>query len=343
MTNDVAIAHLHAAQASITAALAALEEPEPIPPPPEPAGKPRFGLYPGADPSTRTATVAKFEQDTGIDVAQVGGNQDMRYEGAKGSVVGVFGVPWKASAPPVDTVTCAIQLAFTGGPYGDTQGPGNGALKRKALQATVDGKNDDIYTANLERMKASQYDRIVLRLGSEGDIPFPPHSFHPGTEANAKGNDDTYRAAWVHVHEIFKAGLGDRVRFSYTTTIFAAEKQIICADGKTRTALEAGWPGADLTDIVGLDCYLGSPLETVKRLADAGLAFAKAHGKPAAFDEWGITPDGHKRPAAEQCAYMAYMAAAPVEYASFFAGWARSKWPDAYTPAARKCLAEAWS
>lgn len=340
-------AALAAAQAAHDAALALPDDPivSPEPPDPAPPERARFGIYPGAqtrDPITKApvwpAKIATFETSTGIDVVQVGGNQDQIYDGARGSVAGIA-----TSEAPVRTLCLAIQLAFTGGPYGTTQGKTRGAVKRAALAATVAGKNDDVYAANVRALLASPFEEIVLRLGSEGDIAWPPHSFAPGTETGAKANDDVYRDAWAHVRQIFASALRDRVRFSYTTTMFAAEKQIVCADGKTRTAIEAGYPGDALVDYVGIDCYLGQPLSTVRRLVTAGLTWAERKGKPAVLDEWGINAEGQTRPADEQCGFIRWVETLPLDYASFFAGWQGSTYPDDYSPAARACLKDAWS
>jgi hypothetical protein len=334
-----------AAEASTAAVLAAAdaidtytpEEPAPGPTPePDPSGT-RFGIYPGADAKDWAAKVAAFEQRTGIDVVQVGGNQDQRTEGARGSVAGVA-----ASNVPVKTLTCAIQLAFTGDPYGDTQGRKAGAIKRAALTATITGRNDAIYEANAAALKASSYEQIILRLGSEGDIAWPPHSFIPGSDGG-RANDDAYREAWSHVHAIFDGELGDRARYSYTSTMRAASTQITCADGRQRSPLEAGYPGDPLVDIIGIDCYLGQPLTAVKGYTAGCLTFAKAHGKPAALDEWGINETGLKLPAGEQCDYVRWVASLPLEYGSFFAGWAAVTWPDDYPATTRTCLVDAFT
>lgn len=323
-------AKMRAAVDAYTAAVnTTLEVPAPTPPEPAPV-RPRFGLYPGADPKQWQSKVASFVADTGIQVVQVGGNQDQQYDGARGSVAGVA-----ASAVPVPTLTIAIQLGFTGGPYGDTQGKVTEAAKRRALQATVDGKNDAIYVANAAALKASTYQRIVVRLGSEGDIGWPPHSYSPG-------NDDVYRVAWRRVRAIFAEALGPRVRFSYTTTMFAADQNMLCHDGQVRNEMVAGYPGGDAVDIVGIDCYLGKPLREVQRLVGLGLRQAAIWKKPVAFDEWGINAEGHTLPPDDQCAFMSWVEGLPLEYASFFGGWAGSTYPADYSAIAQRCLKDAW-
>lgn len=353
MSNDTMLAARQAAHDALDAydeaVDAALAGTEPEPPEPPVTGDPRFGEYAGSNAESHLSNVRELEDALHVTVDQVGTNQDQRWDGAGSSIYGIFGNPkgtMKLQQEGMDFITCAIQLAFDGGPYGATQGKITTAGKRKALQRTLDGEADEMYAKNISQMQKSQWPHMILRFGSEGDINWPPHSFIPGSDGG-QGNDDLFRAVFQHVSALFKDAFGDRVRRNYTTTQFAGTQTMLCHGGGTKTKIEAGYPGDAHCDIIGCDAYLGSPLATVKTNVEACYAFAQDVGKPFSFDEWGITPGGFDQCSVdEQVAYVEWLGEFShthnVEYASFFAEWSESKWED-YPPAVKDAITDAWS
>jgi hypothetical protein len=318
----------------------------PVAPKPPVVGKTkrRFSLYPGADSTKANAVVRDFHSKW-HSVQQVGNNQDQRIEGAGGSIHGIYVNPkgYNMLSDLVHVNCTAIQLAFTGVDGKDTTGKEPRAVKRGALTRTVRGEHDEMYTKAFEAMKKSPWETIILRLGSEGDIPFPPHSFVPGTDGG-KGNDDIFREAYRHVRRLAVQVIGQpRVKFTCTTTAFAGSQTMVCADGKTRTMLEAGFPGKDVVDYMGIDFYLGGDsLEKHKDRFRKHVDFALAQGLPLAIDEWGITPDAQtKQPPQTHVDYIKWVDEVTTErapYISFFLGWAKSKFPDDYSAPAREAI-----
>jgi len=303
----------------------------------------RFAIYPGADSTKANATVRNFDQRW-HSVQQIGNNQDQRIEGAGGSIYGIYGNPNGTNmlTDLLDHNCTAIQLAFTNVNGKDTQGKEPRAVKRAAMQRTVSGEHDALYTKAFQTMKRSPWENIILRLGSEGDIPWPPHSFVPGS-TGGRGNDDIYRDAFKHVRSLAVSILGrDRVKFVYTTTAFAGMQSMLCADGKTRTKIAAGYPGMAYCDYIGVDFYLNQDsLDKHKTRFSKHVAFAKSKLLPLVIDEWGFTPDGHKHPIQTQIDFVKFIDAQTTKtspYISFFLGWADSKFPDDYSFPARDAI-----
>lgn len=324
------------------------EHPEEAPrpptlPPTNPAQR-RFAIYPGADSTKANATVRDFDQRW-HPVQQIGNNMDQRIEGAGSSIYGIYINPKGTNmlSDLLDYNCTAIQLAFTGVGGKDTQGKEPRAIKRLAMQRTINGEHDAMYTKGFQGMKDSPWENIILRLGSEGDIPWPPHSFVPGTDGGP-GNDDVFKQAFKHVRELAISIIGrPRVKFTCTTTAFAGSQTMLCADGKTRSMLEAGFPGKDVVDYLGVDFYLGSDsLDKHKTRYRKHVDFAQANGLPLVIDEWGLTPDAHtKQPPQTQVDFIKWVDEVTTQrapYISFFLGWADSKFPDHYSAQARDAI-----
>lgn len=303
----------------------------------------RFSIYPGADSTKANATVRDFNQRW-HSVQQIGNNQDQRIDGAGGSIHGIYANPKGTNmlSDLLDHNCTAMQLAFTNVDGKDTQGKEPRAVKRGAMQRTLSGAHDGMYIKAFENMKKSPWEHIILRLGSEGDIPWPPHSFVPGS-TGGKGNDDIYRSAFKYVRELAISIIGrDRLKFVYTTTAFAGMQSMLCADGKNRTMLSAGYPGKEFVDYIGIDFYLNQDsLDKHKTRFAKHVAFAKSKGLPLVIDEWGITPAGHKQPTQTQVDFIKFVDAQTTKkspYISFFLGWATSKFPDKYSAQAREAI-----
>jgi hypothetical protein len=302
----------------------------------------RFSIYPGANSKEANTKVRNFNSRW-HPVQQVGNNQDQRIVGAGGSVGGIYGREgYSMLSDLVDYSCTAMQLGFTGVDGKDTQGKEPRYVKRRAMQRVIAGEHDDMYRNCFTAMSKSPFPNIILRLGSEGDIPWPPHSFVPGTDGG-RGNDDIYRQAYRYVRSMAIAILGrHRVKFVYTTTVFAGGEKMLCADNISRTKLEAGFPGKLFVDYIGVDFYLNrDSLDKHKSRFAKHVAFAQSKGLPLVIDEWGITPDGHDHPTQTQVDFVRFVDSQTSQkspYISFFAGWAASKFPDDYSIAARDAI-----
>jgi hypothetical protein len=157
----------------------------------------------------------------------------------------------------------------------------------------------------------------VLRLGWEFNGKFYPWA--------AGGKEAAFAAYWRRIVTVLRRVPGQAFRFDWSPLM-----------GNTNADVEAAWPGDAYVDYVGLDAYDGAPSSYKDRPAERwnwqmttryGLAwhaaFAKAHGKPMTFPEWGVTLryaddlGGGDNP--YYIAKMAeWFAANPVAYAIYF-------------------------
>ncbi len=309
--------------------------------------KTTMGIYTGAKASEADNNLVRMEDFLDRRLAYAGGNQDQRIEGAASSIRGQFVNPdsirkFASRTAPTLTPITAIQLAFTNpvGTTPDGQGKEKRAVKRALLTKTVSGQNDDLYKRCFDNMASAGFDRYFIRFGSEGDIAWPPHSFMP-MDDHPRGNDDLYRDAFAHVVTLAREVFEDKLTSIYTTTAFAGQLKMVCADGRVRSKLEAGYPGGQYVDVVGCDLYLAK--DVIRKLderAKITQGFAFNRGKQFAFDEWGITPDGRKTTSGNQIAFIRWMhqfldglptkGAGSLSHHSLFAEWAQSDFFDDY-------------
>lgn len=309
----------------------------------------RMGMYTGSSAKEADDNLVRMEKFLNRKLLFAGNNQDQLIEGAGPSIWAQF-VPgdsigkYAHRTPPLTTVT-AIQLAFTNPKTSglpDGQGSEKRAVKRALLMKTINGVHDEMYAKCFQNMVSAGFDRYICRFGSEGDIPWPPHSFQPGND-DPRGNDDLYRQAFRHVVTLARKVFGTKLVSTYTTTSLAATTNMVCADGKTRRKIVAGYPGNDIVDVVGIDIYYAKlPLDRYDDRARAAQSFAFNLGKQFAFDEWGITPGGRTASVDAQRAFIrwvrSYLDTLPASgpgslaYHSFFAEWSQSDFFDDYAP-----------
>jgi len=134
-------------------------------------------------------------------------------------------------------------------------------------------------------------------------------------------NFEAFKAAWRRYAAIIRA------EFPAARIVFTAN-----AGTASDIGIPAMWPGDDVVDVYGVDLYTGwAPLDSradwEAHFLDAELgdsprglgahqAFARAHGKPLAFPEWGLRaddPSGSDHPdfIANMHTFMSTHAAAP--------------------------------
>ncbi len=154
------------------------------------------------------------------------------------------------------------------------------------LAQGADGAFDPHFVTLARRLVAGGNADAFVRIGWEFN-----GGWYPWT---ARGQASAYARYWRRIARTMRGVAGARFRFDWTAAII---------DGPTADA----YPGDDVVDVIGLDVYN----ESWPRIADpaqrwayllhhpAGLVrhrdFARAHGKPRSFPEWGTgtRPDGH--------------------------------------------------
>ncbi|MER3452976.1 MAG: hypothetical protein C4344_04815 [Acidimicrobiia bacterium] len=122
----------------------------------------------------------------------------------------------------------------------------------------------------------------VLRLGWE----FNGRFYHWA----AGGKEAAFAAYWRRIVTVLRSIPGQAFRFDWSPLA-----------ANTNADVEAAWPGDAYVDYVGLDAYDGAPSSLLGKPEERwawqvntryGLAwhaaFAKAHGKPMSFPEWGV-------------------------------------------------------
>jgi Glycosyl hydrolase family 26 len=154
------------------------------------------------------------------------------------------------------------------------------------LEQGAEGRFDDHFRTVAHRLIAGGHADAFLRIGWEFN-----GGWYPWT---ARGHAAAFARYWRRIALAMRGVAGARFAFDWSATT---------VDGPT----EAAYPGDDVVDVIGLDVYN----QSWPRIADparrwsyllhhpAGLiwhrTFAKAHGKPRSFPEWGTgtRPDGH--------------------------------------------------
>lgn len=154
------------------------------------------------------------------------------------------------------------------------------------------------------------YPNLIVRLGWEFNGRFYPWA--------AGGRELQFAAYWRRIVLIARE-VAPGVRFDWCPL-----------RGNLNADVEACWPGDDAVDVMGLDAYDTAPPNTgdrwrFQRDGRYGLAwhrqFARAHGKPVSFPEWGITVRPNDRlGGGDNPAYISNMLAwiADSKYACYF-------------------------
>lgn len=160
--------------------------------------------------------------------------------------------------------------------------------RRQSLSAGAGGAYDAHFLALGRLLVAAGRSNTVLRLGWE---------FNGDWVAwNAAKDPAAFVAYWRRVVRVMRSVSGARFRFDWNPTL-----------GRAAIAADSAYPGDDAVDLIGLDVYNQS--WTVPTSDQAGrwhelrhqafgldwhLGFARQHGKPRSFPEWGTgrRPDG---------------------------------------------------
>ncbi|MEW1995057.1 glycoside hydrolase family 26 protein [Streptomyces coelicoflavus] len=161
---------------------------------------------------------------------------------------------------------------------------------RELLRQGAAGRFDHHFRALAERLVALKVPDTVLVLGWEMNGTTYTHRCGPDPEA--------WKTYWKRIVTTMRAVPGQKFRFDFAPS-----------RGRDAVPWTQCYPGDDTVDIIGMDSYdqpRGMTFdEQVKEPygLQAHLDFAKAHGKPVSYPEWGLFRNG------DNAAYMRGMLA----------------------------------
>ncbi|MFJ4271710.1 glycoside hydrolase family 26 protein [Streptomyces coelicoflavus] len=161
---------------------------------------------------------------------------------------------------------------------------------RELLRQGAAGRFDHHFRALAERLVALKVPDTVLVLGWEMNGTTYTHRCGPDPEA--------WKTYWNRIVTTMRAVPGQKFRFDFAPS-----------RGRDAVPWTQCYPGDDTVDIIGMDSYdqpRGMTFdEQVKEPygLQAHVDFAKAHGKPVSYPEWGLFRNG------DNAAYMRGMLA----------------------------------
>ena len=166
---------------------------------------------------------------------------------------------------------------------------------RSLLRQGAAGEFDHHFRALAERLVALRVPDTVIVLGWEMNCITYTHRCGPDPEA--------WKAYWKRIVTTMRAVPGQKFRFDFTSS-----------RGRDAVPWTECYPGDDTVDIIGMDSYdqpTGLSFDQQVR-EPYGLQqhvdFAKAHGKPISYPEWGLFRNG------DNAEYMRRMLAWMDEY-----------------------------
>ncbi|MEU5524057.1 glycosyl hydrolase [Streptomyces sp. NPDC047860] len=150
---------------------------------------------------------------------------------------------------------------------------------RRLLQRGAAGEFDHHFRALAERLVELKVPDTVVVLGWEMNGVTYTHRCGPDPES--------WKKYWNRIVKTMRAVPGQEFRFDFTPS-----------RGRDAIAWTECYPGDDTVDIVGMDSYdqpagrsFDEQIEEPYGL-QAHVDFAKAHGKPISYPEWGLFHNG---------------------------------------------------
>ncbi|MEU1179311.1 glycosyl hydrolase [Streptomyces sp. NPDC005820] len=150
---------------------------------------------------------------------------------------------------------------------------------RDLLQEGAAGEFDHHFRALAERLVGLGVPDTVIVLGWEMNGTTYTHRCGPDPQA--------WKAYWNRIVTAMRAVPGQRFRFDFTPT-----------RGKDAVPWTECYPGDDTVDIIGMDAYdqpagLSFDQQVSEPLGlQEHVDFARAHGKPVSYPEWGLFRNG---------------------------------------------------
>jgi hypothetical protein len=241
-----------------------------------------LGIYPGFGNERGALNHTNFEEWLGRKILFADANVDHKtWTAFLGSTWGNFENTTSLfrNRPDVTpALTVPLRVSEIGGQTNKVGGP---EIIRKELQDTANGLNDDKYRKVAERLVNFGQAKAIIRLGHEMDIEWYPHSIR-------NGNEDVYISAFRHVVGIFRSYPGNQFLIDYNGNGAFNLSYKSPRTGITQPYGDAGYPGSDYVDIIGVDVYNRGSWSNTKARLDYTLALAKKHGKPMSIPEWGL-------------------------------------------------------
>ncbi|MFI8945202.1 glycoside hydrolase family 26 protein [Streptomyces sp. NPDC053750] len=150
---------------------------------------------------------------------------------------------------------------------------------RQLLRRGAAGEFDHHFRALAERLVRLKVPDTVLVLGWEMNGTTYTHRCGPDPEA--------WKKYWKRIVTTMRAVPGQKFRFDFTPS-----------RGQDAVPWTECYPGDDVVDIVGMDSYdQPAGLSFDRQVSEpyglqAQVDFAKAHGKPISYPEWGLFRNG---------------------------------------------------
>ncbi|MFJ8104463.1 glycoside hydrolase family 26 protein [Streptomyces sp. NPDC096132] len=150
---------------------------------------------------------------------------------------------------------------------------------RDLLQRGAAGEFDHHFRALAERLVSLRVPDTVIVLGWEMNGTTYTHRCGPDPQS--------WKTYWNRIVTTMRAVPGQRFRFDFTPT-----------RGKDAVPWTECYPGDDTVDIIGMDAYdqpsgLSFEQQVTEPLGlQEHIDFAKAHGKPVSYPEWGLFRNG---------------------------------------------------
>jgi hypothetical protein len=252
------------------------EPPKPVPPePPQLPRLPSFGAYVDYDGTRGTARIAELSRWLGDADLKVGhtylpGDRWSNIEGLPG-FLDVW-ADWRRAEEDRLFVLNVPMLERNEEGVSDRQ-------VQVQLRRGAAGLYDHHFRALAERLVALNIPDTVIVLGWEMNGITYTHRCGPDPEA--------WKRYWNRIVTTMRAVPGQKFRFDFNPT-----------RGKDAIPWPQCYPGDDTVDIIGMDAY-DQPrgLSFDEQVSEpyglqAQVDFAKAHGKPISYPEWGLFRNG---------------------------------------------------
>ncbi|MBQ0829181.1 glycoside hydrolase family 26 protein [Streptomyces tagetis] len=253
---------------------AASAVPAPAPAAPAAKGTPAFGAYLdyGPDGVARMAELGDWlgGADLRVGHTYLPGDRWSNIEGAPGFLTSW--ARWRTDRPDRMLVLNVPMMERNEEGVGDAE-------VRALLRQGAAGRFDHHYRALAERLVALKVPDTVLVLGWEMNGITYTHRCGPDPEA--------WKAYWNRIVTTMRSVPGQEFRFDFAPS-----------RGRDAVPWTECYPGDDTVDIIGMDSYdqpRGMPFD--EQVSEpyglqAHIDFAKAHGKPVSYPEWGLFRNG---------------------------------------------------
>ncbi|WP_030418205.1 glycoside hydrolase family 26 protein [Streptomyces sp. NRRL F-5065] len=248
--------------------------PAPGPAAPATGHTPAFGAYLdyGPDGVTRMAELGEWlgGADLRVGHTYLPGDRWSNIEGAPGFLTSW--ARWRTARPDRMLVLNVPMMERNEDGVGDAE-------VRTLLRQGAAGRFDHHYRALAERLVALRVPDTVLVLGWEMNGTTYTHRCGPDPEA--------WKTYWNRIVTTMRSVPGQEFRFDFAPS-----------RGRDAVPWTECYPGDDTVDVIGMDSYdqpRGMPFD--EQVSEpyglqAHVDFAKAHGKPVSYPEWGLFRNG---------------------------------------------------